>query len=297
MSRRPIENFIYFLIFLLFTACSKPGENEYSSNNNNARKGRIEFKLTDDPYHFKYFRIDIEKLEYHTSNDPTISTGWKEIPLINKGIIDIIQFSNGKEFPLGSIEMELDTIKLLRIKFGTRNTFGINTFPYGGNTSFFDMALHPSITNGLVIPVDITMKPDFTNRIYFDFDAFKSRLQTGSTNFQLLPSVRVFDANNSSAIEGKVIPMEAKIFVRVIYLNHTSPMDYTDTAYGYPDVSGYFKILGLHAAKAIPDTILGIQKVEFIPRSIPQPPYIHQEKKVTLIPGSIIQTGTITISQ
>jgi hypothetical protein len=291
------------LLLILITAlsvfsCSKnnSGGNNGGGGNSNT-KGKIEFKLTDDPYLYKYFKIDIDKLEYNSSSDPSITSGWVEVPLINKGIIDIIQYSNGRELPLGSLELLPATVRQLRLKFGTRNSFGINTFPFGGTTSFFDMELHPSLANGLIIPFTINVQRNATNRIYFDFDALKSRIQTGSTTFQLLPSVRVFEANSSSALEGTVQPIEARTYVRVIYLNHTSPGDYTDTAYGYPDATGHFRIIGLKADRAMPDSTAGLQKVEFLPRALPQPPYQPQERLVTLVPGTVTNTGTISITQ
>jgi hypothetical protein len=284
--------FIVTAILLIFS-CSKNG----GGGNTNSSKGKIEFRLTDDPYLYKYFRIDFDKLEYNTSPDPSITTGWIEIPLQNKGIIDIIQYSNGRELPLGNLELLPATVKLLRIKFGTRNSFGINTFPYGGSTSFFDMELHPSLANGLVIPFNVNVQAEATNKIYFDFDARKSRIQTGSTTFQLLPSVRVFESSGVSAIEGRLLPMLAQPYVRVIYLNHTSPQDFTDTAYGYPDETGYFKILGVNPDKALPDSSTGLQKIEFLPRFFPQPPYQSQERLVQLIRNATVNTGEITLTQ
>ena len=279
-------------IFLIFS-CSKNNGGE----NANSSKGKIEFRLTDDPYLYKYFRIDFDKLEYNTSPDPSATTGWVEIPLQNKGIIDIIQYSNGRELPLGNLDLLPSTVKLLRIKFGTRNSFGINTFPYGGTTSFFDMELHPSITSGLVIPFNVNVQAGVTNKIYFDFDARKSRIQTGSTTFQLLPSVRVFESTGVSAIEGRLLPMLAQPYVRVIYLNHTSPQDFTDTAFGYPDEAGYFKILGVNPDKALPDSSTGLQKIEFLPRLFPQPPYQSQERFVQLIRNATVNTGDIMLTQ
>ena len=281
------------LLSVLIFSCGKSGDENKSPD----AKGKIEFKLTDDPYLFAYFKIDIDNLQYNVSNDPSITTGWVDIPLLNKGIIDIIQYSNGRELPLGNLELLPATVRQLRLKFGTRNSFGINTFPYGGTTSFFDMTLHPSIVNGLVIPFTVNVQAGATNGIYFDFDALKSRLQTGSTTFQLLPSVRLFEAANISAIEGTVLPKEARPYVRVIYLNHTSQQDYLDTAYGYPDVNGNFKIIGLGVQRAVPDSINGIQQVEFIPRLFPSPPYQQQQKLVQLVKNVSVNTGTTTLSQ
>ena len=284
------------LILLFGVSCSRR-DTDGGGDNNTPVKGKLEFKLTDDPYLFAYFKIDIDKLEYNESSNPAVTTGWIEVPLQNKGIIDIIQYSNGRELPLGNLELLPTTVKLLRLKFGTRNSFGINTFPYGGTTSFFDMTLHPSIANGLIIPFSVNVQAGATNRLYFDFDALKSRIQTGSTTYQLLPSVRVFEAANVSGIDGTVLPKEARPYVRVIYLNHTSPQDYLDTAYGYPDVNGYFKIIGLNLQKSIPDSVAGIQQVDFLPRLFPSPPYQSQQKQVQLITNTTVNTGTTVLQQ
>ena len=256
----------------------------------------MEFKLTDDPGAFAYFKIDITGLEYNESDVPGVATGWVNVPLQTTGIIDIIQYSNGRELPLGTLELLPITVKQLRLKLGTRNSFAIWSGPVGGNYAFFDMTLHPSIVNGLVIPFRVTVQPNATNRIYFDFDASRSRVQTGPTSWQLLPLVRTFEAGQVSGIDGKVLPKEAKPYVRVIYMNHSGPGDYYDTAYGYPDTAGYFKIIGLAPSRALPDSVAGIQKVEFFPRNFPVPPYQPREKLVQLVQHVTVNTGTIILA-
>jgi hypothetical protein len=159
------------------------------------------------------------------------------------------------------------------------------------------MTLHPSIVNGLVLPCTIAVQANGTNRIYLDFDATRSRVQTGPTTYQLLPSVRLFEGSQVAAVEGKVFPKEARPYVRLIYLNHTSPFDYSDTAYGYPDTSGYFKIIGLSPSRAMPDSVAGLQKLEFIPRLFPNPPYQPQEKIVQLLNNVTVNAGTTTLTQ
>jgi hypothetical protein len=292
-SRKRYFILFFFLVVMSFS-CSPGGD---QPNPPAPTKGKMEFKLTDDPGKFAYFRIHITGLEYNESNDPAITTGWVTIPLQNSGIIDIIQYSNGRELPLGNLELLPVTVKQLRLKLGTQNSFGIYTFPFIGTVSFFDMSLHPSIINGLVIPFRVNVLAGGTNRIYFDFDATHSLVQTGSTTFELKPSVRLFEAGSVSGIEGKVFPPEARPYVRVIYMNHSNPPSYYDTAYGYPDATGYFKIIGLDRARAIPDSVAGIQKVEFIPRLFPPTPYQPQEKLVTLLPNATSNTGTITLTQ
>jgi hypothetical protein len=286
---------VTILLTMIFGACSPGGSNVEPAPT--PTKGKIELKLTDDPGTFAYFRIDLMSVEYNESNDPQITTGWVNIPLTNPGIIDIIQFSNGREMPLGSLEALPVTVKQLRLKLGTRNSFAVWSLFVGGTFAFFDMAVHPSIANGLVVPCTVKMTAGGVNRLYLDFDASRSRVQIASTTWLLLPSVRIFEAGLSSAIEGHVLPKEAKPFVRVIYLNHNSPLDYTDTAYGYPDEVGYFKIIGLPTDKAIPDSVAGIQKVEFLPRMPVFPPYQPQEKDVQLIKNVTVNTGTTVLVQ
>ncbi len=283
------------LVIMIMSACSPGGSNVDPIPT--PTKGKIELKLTDDPGAFAYFKIDLIGVEYNESNDPNITTGWVNIPLQNPGIIDIIQFSNGREMPLGSLEALPVTVNQLRLKLGTRNSFSIWSGPVGGPSAFFDMAVHPSIANGLVVPCRVNVTAGGVNRLYLDFDASRSRVQIASTTWLLLPSVRVFEAGLSSAIEGSVIPKEAKPYVRVIYLNHISPFDYLDTAYGYPNEVGYFKIIGLPTNKAIPDSVAGIQKVEFLPRMPVSPPYQPQQKDVQLIKNVTVNTGTTVLVQ
>ena len=284
-----------FIVSLVLSSCTPNSQTEPPPNP--IQKGRIELKLTDDPGQFAYFKIDLLGIDYNESADPTITSGWTNLPLQNAGIIDIIQYSNGREFPLGSLDLLPVTVRQLRLRLGTRNSFAVWSGPPGGNFAFFDMSLHPSIINGLVIPCTITVLPNGTNRIYFDFNAATSRVQTGSTSWQLLPSLRVFEANQVSAVEGRVFPPEARPYVRAIYLNHTSMTDHSDTAYGYPDQTGYFKIIGLNLNKAIPDSVTGLQKLEFIPRFNPSQPYQPKERDIQLINNVTVNTGTTTLTQ
>jgi hypothetical protein len=257
----------------------------------------MDIKLTDDPGAFAYFKIDIQGIDYNESADPSVTTGWVNLPLQTTGVIDIIQYSNGRELPLGSLELLPITVKQLRLRLGTQNSFAVWSIPFGGNFAFFDMTLHPSIVNGLVMPCTIAVQPNGTNRIYLDFDATRSRVQTGPTTYQLLPSVRLFEAGQVSGVEGMVFPKEARPYVRLIYLNHTSQTDHYDTAYGYPDTSGYFKIIGLSPLRAIPDSVAGLQKLEFIPRLFPNPPYQPQEKTIQLLNNVIVNAGVTTLTQ
>jgi Domain of unknown function (DUF4382) len=260
-------------------------------------KGRMDFKLTDDPGMFAYFKIELLGMDYNESNDPNTTTGWVPVPLQNPGIIDIIQFSNGRERPLGSLELLPATVKQVRLRLGNNNSFAVWSGPVGGNYAFFDLPLHPSIVNGLVLPCNIQVQSNGTNRIYLDFDASRSRLQTGSTSWLLLPHVRLFESSQIAALDGRVFPPEARPYVRVIYLNHTSPMDWSDTAYGYPDQTGYFKIIGLSPNRSMPDSVAGIQKIEFIPRLNPGTPYQPQEKTVQLVNNVTVSAGTTTLVQ
>jgi hypothetical protein len=157
-----------------------------------ATKGRMDIKLTDDPGQFAYFKIDIAGIDYNESGDPNTTSGWVSVPMVTAGVIDIIQYSNGRELPLASLELLPATVRQLRIRFGTRNSFAIWSGPVGGNYAFFDMPLHPSIQNGLVLPFNVNVQAGATNRLYFDFNAATSRVQTGSTSWQFLPTVRVF---------------------------------------------------------------------------------------------------------
>lgn len=292
-----IRAFIYIFVIAIFISCTPDGGGRAEPPPPTDVKGKIAFKLTDDPGSFAYFKIDIAGIDYNVSADPNITTGWVEMTAQNIGIIDIINYSNGRELPLGAVELLPDTVNQLRIRFGTRNSFAIWSGPPGGNFAFFDMALHPSIVNGLVIPYPVKVLPNNTKQVYLDFNASTSRVQTGPTSWQFLPTVRVFESTMVSALEGYVQPKEAKPYVRVIYLNHSTATDHYDTAYGYPDQTGYFKILGLAPNRAIPDSVSGLQKVEYFPRLFPPQPYQPQDKNVVLAPNTTVNAGTVTLVQ
>src|SRR6185503_2541410 len=101
---------------LFFDSCTPKGDDS-TINPPTPTNGRIDFKLTDDPGQFAYFKIDIAGLDYNESADPATTSGWVNVPLQTTGIIDIIQYSNGRELPLGSLDLLPRTVRQLRIRF------------------------------------------------------------------------------------------------------------------------------------------------------------------------------------
>ncbi len=208
------------LTAFIFTSCDKSNDNDSKSG-----KATVQLMLTDAPALFDAVNVDIQEVQLHNETD-----GWITVPLDNPGVYNLLEFSNGLDVLLGTVEMPDGILSQVRLVLGSENSIVVDgiTFPLtvpSGSTSGLKLNVHQELMGG------------YTYRFWLDFDAAQSVHKTGNGKYMLKPVIRMYSEPSSGAIEGFVYPAEALPLVTV-----TSG---EETFMAIPDELGYFKISGL----------------------------------------------------
>ena len=231
---------------LVFSACTKSGVNENSS---------VAIFLTDGPGDFDAVNIDIQKVEVKVDKDEKYKRDdnrnrmdddkddhmkrkddfgeWIDLGFAPK-IIDVLSLRNGIETQLGTANIDVGTVRKIRITLGTKNTVVKTGVTY-------DLLLVNETSNFLYIKLyDNHRERGNRNdvKVWVDFDIANSIVEANG-KFYLKPVLRPFCNANFGEIEGKVLPLDAKAVVRV-----SDGAGFNAVA--LPSREGEFKVRGLN---------------------------------------------------
>lgn len=213
---------------------------------NDEEKSKLVIRLTDSPGDYQKVNIDIQEIEVHGEN------GWTSLPNVNKGVYNLLDFTDGRETVLTSTEYPAGKISQIRLILGPENSVEV------------DEESHPLETpsaqqSGLKLQLNAELTPGITYAILLDFDAAKSIVTTGNGKFILKPHIRVISEAQDGAIEGKVIPGELNVAVFAI-----SGQDTLGTSYAPPGTEDFFiggLPAGAYTVSLDPGDLSGYQKV------------------------------------
>lgn len=211
---------------LIFAACRK-------SSSTSGGTARLEVRLTDDPSPYDAVLIDVEKVEVNVSSDTGTSKGWQTLPLLRPGVYNLLDFRNGIDTVLASMDLPAGTLSQMRMTLGSNNSVVINgqSFPLktpSAQQSGLKFNIHASLTSGIVY------------RLWIDFNAGSSIVTTGNGGFILKPVIRTYSEAIGGSIKGYALPWAAKPEVFAI--------QGTDTLLALPDsATGYYFFGGVPA--------------------------------------------------
>ncbi|MDH7460958.1 DUF4382 domain-containing protein [Chitinophagaceae bacterium 26-R-25] len=240
------KNILQFLTLCLvvlaisFTACNK---NDKSASGGTAK---LELRLTDAPGNYDAVYIDIQSVKINATTDST--NGWTDVPLIKPGVYNLLDFRNGIDTLLASVDIPAGKISQIRLVLGSNNSVVVDGASYPLNTpsaqqSGLKLNLHADLTAGIVY------------RLWIDFDANKSVVATGSGKFNLKPVIRTYSEATGGTMQGTVLPPDAKATVMAI--------NGTDTLYAVPSLLGFYRFAGVTAGSwnlyFVADTLTGYQ--------------------------------------
>lgn len=189
--------------------------------------------LTDDPSPYDEVNIDIQRVEVNVSSDSSAG-GWIELPMIRKGVFNLLHLRNGLDTLLASGVLPAGKISQLRLILGNQNTVVIDGETYPLET--------PSAQqSGLKLLINAELLAGIEYKIWTDFDAAKSIVTTGNGKFLLKPVIRVYTKTATGSIAGVVLPTEADAWVYALSGVDTIASARPDT------LSGNFLIQGLNA--------------------------------------------------
>ena len=213
---------ISVIVSLSFISCSK---------NKAAGTSRLTVSLTDDPGSYDSVNVDIQGIQVNTGSD----TGWTTLPLTRKGVYNLLDFKNGLDTLLTSSELSAGTLSQIRLVLGDNNSVVVNGIDHPLST--------PSAQqSGLKLNIHATLLEGIEYKLWLDFDAGRSVVETGNGNYILKPVIRTYSEATSGAIKGSVIPANSHSTAYAIQnANDTIASAVADTT------SGNFIIGGLPA--------------------------------------------------
>ena len=228
----------------------------------------VQIRLTDAPAQYDQVNIDIQKIQVHSSGDENIEDGWQEMKLLNAGVYDLLQFNNGVDTLLVDEDMPSGNVSQMRLILGENNTVVVDGVTY-------DLDTPSAQTSGLKFQIHDDFLAGIEYRLWIDFDAVRSIVETGNGKFVLKPVIRTFNEATSGAISGIISPAEALPTIHAIIG--------TDTISTIAEEDGNFLIRGLQA---------GTYKLDVEPVE----GYSDKEiEGVEVVTGQITDAGTIEL--
>jgi len=244
---------LVMFILGIHTQCTK--ENETA---------KVTFYLTDAPAAYQQVNIDLKAIKIIANSDSSETT----LELERVGIYDLLDFSNGLDTVLASIELPVGKISQIRLILGDNNSLVIN-----GET--FDLKVPSGSESGLKLKINETIVAGGDYHFVMDFDASRSVKKNGNNKYILKPVIRMFSKTETGAIKGSVTPADARPFVYTINGN--------DTLGTIADEAGGFKLTG---AKE------GTYTLSFVPQNGASS---FEMKDVVVKKGEILKVGNITL--
>ncbi|BAX82689.1 DUF4382 domain-containing protein [Labilibaculum antarcticum] len=247
------------ILSLIFIQCSDDNVNLTTP---------VKIRLTDAPAQYDKVNIDIQAIQFHSSNDDTKESGWQEMDLLNAGIYDLLEFNNGLDTLLVDQDMPSGTVSQMRLILGENNSVVIDGVPYVLDT--------PSAqTSGLKFQIHDDFIAGIEYELWIDFDAARSIVETGNGKYKLKPVIRTFNEATSGVISGSINPAEALPTIHAII-----GLDTTSTI---AEANGDFMIKGLQS---------GIYKLDLMPID----GYTEKEiEGIEVNNGAVTDAGTIEI--
>lgn len=214
-----------------------------SCEDNDTGTARLELRLTDAPGDYEEVNVDIQEVKVNVGDDTNgdDDSGWQSLA-ITKGVYDLKKLTNGIDTLLGVVELPPGKISQIRLVLGNNNTLKIDGQSYALKTPSGQQS-------GLKVQVHQELKSGITYKVLLDFDAARSIVDKGNGTYNLKPVIRAVTQAQDGAIQGTVLPLEARPTVYAIIGTDTTSTS-TDT------LSGGFLIRGLEA---------GSYRVLFVP--------------------------------
>ena len=167
---------VFYLVIasMVFSSCSK-----------DEAKSRFTVYLTDAPAAYDAVNIEVIRLEIKAEADNS-ENGWQELPL-NAGIYNLLDFTNGMDTMLSTIELPAGKISQLRMILGTNNSIVVN-----GTSMPLPLETPSAQQSGLKFNIHADLAEGVHYRMWIDFDAARSVVENGNGDYILKPVLRTF---------------------------------------------------------------------------------------------------------
>lgn len=193
MKKIPFVIGLAFAIVAGFSSCSKSSSN-----------ATLQVNLTDAPGDFQQVLIDVQDVQIHASSDES-QGNWVSLN-VQKGVYNLLDFRNGMDTLLASIDLPAGNISQMRLILGSGNKVKVNGVLY-------DLQTPSAMQSGLKFNINAQLTEGVTYKLLVDFDAGHSIVETGNGNYILKPVIHTSTTATSGAIKGVVSPAIALPYV------------------------------------------------------------------------------------
>ena len=171
------------LVLLLIPSCQKDEDN----------KSHLLIQMTDAPGNFNAVMVDVQGVEITRSNGEAVLLN------TNKGIYNLLEFSNGLSTLIATGDLTSGSVSQIRLILGTNNTVMVDSLVYPLSTP-------SALQSGLKLQIHQTFEPGVSYNILLDFDANQSIVLQGNNEYQLKPVIRTIDTAITGSIKGSITP-------------------------------------------------------------------------------------------
>lgn len=212
---------ILFSTVFFIPSCKKEG------------KSRLTVYLTDAPAEYDAVNIEVVAIQVKVSSDPGES-GWQTMPLpVSPVTYNLLDFTNGMETLLSSVELPAGKVSQLRLILGENNFIVIN-----GVTEPLPLEVPSGQQSGLKFNIHADLVAGIEYKLWIDFDCARSIVVNGAGDHILKPVIRTFTEATSGGIKGIVLPVDAAAII--------TATNGTDILGAIPDpVTGEFLVRGV----------------------------------------------------
>lgn len=179
-----------------------------SKSNDENQTAKLSVYLTDDPAQYQAVNVDIRSIEVKYSDDET-DNGWTVLAPVKAGVYNLLDFTNGMDTLLTSAELPAGKLKQIRLILGNNNSIVLNN-------SSLNLETPSAQQSGLKLKFDADLTAGVEYKLWLDFDAGKSIVQTGNNKYILKPVIRAYTQAVSGAIKGMVNPALANAWIYAI---------------------------------------------------------------------------------
>jgi hypothetical protein len=233
----------------LFTACMKSNSAEVPQGQQS-----ISLYMNDGPGLYDHVFLDIKSVEVlvDTSKNTRKHDGcdWDDIGTRNRkpdstsliweslnvkaGSYDLLGLRNGVDTVLGTGNVHIGSIRLIKVDLGANNYFVKDSVKYPINIPTNE---HPYLLIKLMGD-EWEHYATGSYRLWIDFDVQRSIVQLRDYKFYLYPYIKAYVVAKTGTIYGTILPTAALPEIVTVYNS-------SDTEYALPDKHGMFKIRGL----------------------------------------------------
>lgn len=170
-----MKSYLSFVLLCTMVLCLSCTKND--TDNGNAR---VSVYLTDDPADYKAVWIDVQDVQVNNSTDP--DNGWTSLHVARPGVYNLLTFRDGIDTVLTSVDVPAVNLAQIRLILGPNNSIETSAGSYPLET--------PSAQqSGLKINLQAALSPGEHYKVWLDFDAAKSIVETGNGKFILKPVI------------------------------------------------------------------------------------------------------------